>query len=130
MLSRTKGKLQSLVTVTIKHKDCVSKYGAYTVRSVSDRSSLYSSEFALGRPNPTIADGIAEHLCKLALRYQVIALADRKKQEIDYRENQYARTLFDLLMDDVMKSSTNSNKDLDEVMNEVHGLVKTSIEVK
>lgn len=123
LFSRAQKGTQTMVVVSIHHRECVAGHGTYNVTKLSDKSFSYDPEFALGRPIVSLADTIASHLCKIAWDYQISDLVTKSKSEIDYAGSVEMQRLFDSFLAELNKSSARSGKDIEALLYEAHQMV-------
>lgn len=127
LFSRYSKGSQEMVVISVPHRDCVARYGTYNLSKLNDKSISYESEFALGRPSPTVADSVASHLCDKAWMSQIQALIQKYRGVVNYEGDREKQRLFDSFLGGITNSPMRGGKDIDEILQEAHGMVFESI---
>ncbi len=120
LFSRSSKGSQEMVVISVPHRDCVARYGTYNISKLNDKSFSYESEFALGRPSPTVSDGIAAHLCDKAWMSQIQALIQKYRGVVHYENSKEMQKLFDSFQGEILNSPMRGNKDIDDILEEAH----------
>lgn len=127
LFSRSSKGSQAMVVISIPHRDCVARYGTYNISKLNDKSFSFDSEFALGRPSPTVADSVASHLCDKAWMSQIQALIQKYRGVVNYENSKEMQKLFDSFQVEILNSPMRGNKDIDDILEDAHKKVVDAV---